>query len=89
MLMLQRIFPNNIFVKSMEPPLEREGKGGKVSVQKAKKSSFEQRLQLTRTVFQLFSFFKKQAPVCKINQTEFVASVQLLNELKRSNTLRC
>ena len=41
----------------MEPPLEREGKGGKVSIKKVEKSSYEQRLQLTKTVFQLFSFF--------------------------------
>ena len=49
----------------MEPPLEREGKGGKVSIKKVEKSSYEQRLQLTKTVFQLFSFFKKQTTVCK------------------------
>ena len=60
----QRIFPNSIFVKSMEPPLEREGKAAKVFMKKPEKNSFEQRLQLTRTVFQLFSFFKKQVPVC-------------------------
>ena len=63
----QRIFPNSIFVKSMEPPLEREGgKAAKVLLlmKKPEKNSFEQRLQLTRTVFQLFSFFKKQVPVC-------------------------
>ena len=62
----QRIFPNSIFVKSMEPPLEREGgKAAKVLLlmKKPEKNSFEQRLQLTRTVFQLFSFFKKQVPV--------------------------
>ena len=51
----------------MEPPLEREGgKAAKVLLlmKKPEKNSFEQRLQLTRTVFQLFSFFKKQVPVC-------------------------
>ena len=48
----------------MEPPLEREGKAAKVFMKKPEKNSFEQRLQLTRTVFQLFSFFKKQVPVC-------------------------
>ena len=48
----------------MEPPLEREGgKAAKVFMKKPEKNSFEQRLQLTRTVFQLFSFFKKQVPV--------------------------
>ena len=66
----QRIFPNSIFVKSMEPPLEREGKAAKVFMKKPEKNSFEQRLQLTRTVFQLFSFFKKQVPVCI--KTKFV-----------------
>ena len=54
----------------MEPPLEREGKAAKVFMKKPEKNSFEQRLQLTRTVFQLFSFFKKQVPV-RI-KTEFV-----------------
>ena len=54
----------------MEPPLEREGKAAKVFMKKPEKNSFEQRLQLTRTVFQLFSFFKKQVPVCI--KTKFV-----------------
>ena len=48
----------------MEPPLEREGKVAKAFMKKPEKNSFEQRLQLTKTVFQLFSFFKKQVPVC-------------------------
>ena len=61
----QRIFPNSIFVKSMEPPLKNEGgKAANVFMKKPEKNSFDQRLQLTRTVFQLFSFFKKQVPVC-------------------------
>ena len=63
----------------MEPPLEREGKAAKVlasAFKKPEKNSFEQRLQLTRTVFQLFSFFKKQVPVCI--KTKFVYPISLI-----------
>ena len=60
----QRLFPNNIFVRSMEAPLEREIKsaGGKNSAKK-EKTSLEQRLHLTKTMFQLIGFIRKQAPV--------------------------
>ena len=66
----------------MEPPLEREGKGVKVSIKKVEKSSYEQRLQLTRTVFQLFSFFKKQTTVCSKKKPFFVQETFLKNGMK-------
>ena len=68
----------------MEPPLEREGgKAAKVLLlmKKPEKNSFEQRLQLTRTVFQLFSFFKKQVPV-RI-KTKFVVPIySIMSEIE-------
>ena len=68
----------------MEPPLEREGgKAAKVLLlmKKPEKNSFEQRLQLTRTVFQLFSFFKKQVPVCI--KTKFVDPIySIMSEIE-------
>ena len=61
----QRLFPNSIFVRSMEAPLEREIKsaGSGKNQAKKEKSSLEQRLQLTKTMFQLIGFIRKQAPV--------------------------
>ena len=54
----------------MEAPQERETKGGKTSLvaQNAaknvtEKSTYQQRLQLTKTVFQLIGFFRKQTPL--------------------------
>ena len=51
----------------MEAPIERENKGVKLANQKLSKTSFEQRLQLTKSIFQLVGFFRKQAPVSKIS----------------------
>ena len=49
----------------MEAPLEREIKsaGSGKNQAKKEKSSLEQRLQLTKTMFQLIGFIRKQAPV--------------------------
>ena len=69
----------------MEAPLEREIKsaGSGKNQAKKEKSSLEQRLQLTKTMFQLIGFIRKQAPV-SIYVTRFIQhSITTLEKYRR------